>query len=200
MTSYTYKCHGCKVLKERARTKGGKQKGYQRKYTVLTSGSKGRTEVCAACYRRWSNNRKRTGKGSFGYRKNSSKASYHYCCLCSTTVDVVRWKNTDHGGVYQCKECRAYTNHTRRAEKKESVALSYEDFLQLARKPCSYCGSEPPQPLGYHGIDRVENSKGYLKENCVSSCTWRNNMKNVFSKEEFLEHCKKIVGHNKMEF
>lgn len=45
--------------------------------------------------------------------------------------------------------------------------LSEELFDNLIVAPCFYC-SEAPSP--FNGIDRVNNSKGYSEENCVSCC------------------------------
>jgi len=48
----------------------------------------------------------------------------------------------------------------------------------------------------YNGIDRINNERGYLKENCVAACFKCNKMKSDYTQEEFLDHIKKIYNHN----
>jgi hypothetical protein len=44
----------------------------------------------------------------------------------------------------------------------------------------------------YNGIDRVDNTLGYSKENCVSCCKICNYMKQVLTLEEFYSHIRRI--------
>ncbi len=60
----------------------------------------------------------------------------------------------------------------------------------MVEQDCSYCGDPPFEGCG--GIDRVDNEKGYLANNCVSSCGYCNRMKGILSREEFLERVEKI--------
>lgn len=43
--------------------------------------------------------------------------------------------------------------------------LSFEQFSALVNSNCFYCGRAPR-----NGVDRVDNAKGYLPNNCVPSC------------------------------
>lgn len=79
--------------------------------------------------------------------------------------------------------------------------LSKDDFRILTKNNCFYCGSSPssiatrPTRNGeyiYNGIDRVDNSKGYTLDNCVSCCGFCNRMKLTAKKEDFLNQVKKI--------
>lgn len=85
--------------------------------------------------------------------------------------------------------------------------LNKDEFRSIASKACEYCGSEPVShyatnrytakfaeavPCFINGIDRVDNSKGYEIQNCVSCCGLCNYMKRSISVEEFLNHVKKI--------
>jgi hypothetical protein len=81
-------------------------------------------------------------------------------------------------------------------------SLNREEFLQLTKQDCVYCGSEPRticKPTNgcfgeyiYNGLDRLVNSIGYTIENCVPCCARCNKMKGVMSSAEFIEHCKKV--------
>lgn len=61
-------------------------------------------------------------------------------------------------------------------------------------KPCHYCGEE----IVGIGIDRVNNKIGYQVDNIVPCCAWCNKMKLVATKEDFINHCKKIVEFNNL--
>jgi hypothetical protein len=83
------------------------------------------------------------------------------------------------------------------------VTLSFDEYKFLASQPCAYCGEPPekrPSQRGRasvfaSGIDRVDNSKGYTKENVVPCCTWCNRAKNNTTKEEFIKKCKMVAAN-----
>jgi hypothetical protein len=71
-------------------------------------------------------------------------------------------------------------NYKHNAEQRDLIfELPDEAFLRLTRSDCFYCGAEPAQIMQngskqgaytYNGVDRVDNSKGYVEGNCVSCC------------------------------
>ena len=67
-------------------------------------------------------------------------------------------------------------------------SLSFEDFDAITSRSCFYCGENEKRI----GIDRIDNSIGYTKENSVSCCKICNYMKRTMTKEDFLNHIKKI--------
>lgn len=77
--------------------------------------------------------------------------------------------------------------------------LSVEEVSLLCQQLCSYCGKEPSQVLSsfpnfkYNGIDRVDNSLGYVEGNCAPCCKLCNRMKDVLSVDDFKEHIKTII-------
>lgn len=81
--------------------------------------------------------------------------------------------------------------------------LDRETFEHLTTSNCTYCGIEPLQfqtrfsEFKYNGIDRVDNTKGYILENCVSCCKLCNRMKDVLSVEDFKRHINKIITFKK---
>lgn len=86
-----------------------------------------------------------------------------------------------------------YRRYKYRAKKAGyKMTLSLKDFDFITSNQCSYCGEKEKR----RGIDRVDNSVGYLKENCVSCCGKCNMMKMKLSKEDFLSHIKKIYEYN----
>lgn len=84
--------------------------------------------------------------------------------------------------------------------------LTTEEFTLLVTGKCQYCGDSLTQTkkgqgktsgdFRYTGIDRVDSSKGYTKDNCVSCCWLCNNMKSNTEESVFLEHVKKIYQYN----
>lgn len=70
--------------------------------------------------------------------------------------------------------------------------LSVEDFEKIISKPCYYCGSKNGK---YSGVDRIDNSVGYIKGNCVPCCRKCNMMKKDMSKDEFISQCRKIADN-----
>jgi hypothetical protein len=87
---------------------------------------------------------------------------------------------------------RKYYQYQKGAERRNmEFALSFEDYVNLQALPCVYCGGKTK-----NGIDRVDNSVGYCKENCVTCCAVCNKMKLTHSKQFFIEQCKKIAQYN----
>jgi hypothetical protein len=82
-----------------------------------------------------------------------------------------------------------HTYQASAAKKNRDFNLSINDFEILAQGNCNYCGVEPikeykvcysktGETYKCNGIDRVDSSKGYTLENCVSCCTKCNIAKN----------------------
>lgn len=93
--------------------------------------------------------------------------------------------------------------YKRWAKKKDRIfELSIDQFRGLTKSSCFYCGDSPNTTYNaskryngyyiYNGIDRVNNSKGYVLNNCVSCCKTCNTMKSNMDLETFYDHIKKI--------
>ncbi len=96
-----------------------------------------------------------------------------------------------------------YDSYRRGAQKRQqSWELSPTEFDKLVQRSCFYCGIGPSNRAQlttgefiYSGIDRLDNSKGYLLENCVACCRVCNYMKRTKTVEEFLNHVRLIIRH-----
>lgn len=97
---------------------------------------------------------------------------------------------------------RIYKRNAR--TRKLSFELTKEEFRKLVNGDCYYCGVEPSQThysrrrhskYIYNGIDRVDNNKGYLTENCISCCGLCNYMRRNKTQKEFCSHISKIYKH-----
>lgn len=56
-----------------------------------------------------------------------------------------------------------------RHSRKKGWFLLFEEYAALIAKPCHYCGEDTSQAKGC-GLDRLDNSKGYILGNVVSCC------------------------------
>lgn len=79
--------------------------------------------------------------------------------------------------------------------------LSLDDIESLVFLNCIYCGSEPSNTMKLHkqlgfykysGIDRLDGTKGYVKENCAPCCKKCNFRKRTDNFDEFREWIKKV--------
>lgn len=78
-----------------------------------------------------------------------------------------------------------------RAKHYLGTPVTIEEFTVLNSSPCVYCGH-----TGKVGIDRIDNSGGYTKDNTAPACTLCNFMKKAMTVNGFLEHITKIYKHN----
>ena len=74
-------------------------------------------------------------------------------------------------------------------------ALSYADFEGIVNDKCHYCYTED-ETRGFHGVDRIDSSKGYFIDNCVACCKICNYMKGSLHKDVFLKRVEHILTHN----
>ena len=61
------------------------------------------------------------------------------------------------------------TIKARSAKRRWDEPLSYEDWLLVSSQPCHYCKT-PYQLHGGAGLDRIDNSLGYLSTNVLPCC------------------------------
>ena len=102
-----------------------------------------------------------------------------------------------------------YKNYKRGALKRSFIfELSLNEFIKIIKNKCFYCGSNPSKKHynknrnryeTVNGIDRIDSSKGYERNNIVTCCKNCNYFKNVLSVKEFLEHVKKIYLYQKIK-
>lgn len=76
------------------------------------------------------------------------------------------------------------------SERGYSMELQYKDFNQMVLSQCYYCKFQKDGEV--IGIDRIDNSKGYSKENCVPCCAICNRMKLIYHPTFFITKCKII--------
>ncbi len=126
------------------------------------------------------------------------------------------------GGVPCCPECRppshklegdeaivrrifnSYRNGAR--FRKLEFSLTEEDVRMLVTGHCFYCGSAPSRhfqrgpksaSLMVNGIDRMDNTKGYVLGNIVSCCTECNYVKRDKPFGEWMQWLDRVVKHRR---
>jgi len=84
-----------------------------------------------------------------------------------------------------------YAEYKRGAKNRGIIfAISFDEYIALCWGViCHYCGEVNET----HGMDRVDNSKGYILENLVSCCQICNWMKRDLGLKDFIAHCHKIT-------
>jgi len=87
-------------------------------------------------------------------------------------------------------------------------SLSKEEFFKLTQMNCYYCNSSPINiskntcyngDYIYNGVDRIDNTKGYVYNNCVSCCKKCNRAKDTMTVLEFHEWITKVYNNLKIE-
>lgn len=80
-----------------------------------------------------------------------------------------------------------YSQYKNNAKRRGYVfEISKEEFQILKSKPCHYCGEQSS------GIDRKNNTIGYIVGNCLPCCAVCNRMKMNLEYNHFLNKCKQI--------
>ena len=85
--------------------------------------------------------------------------------------------------------------YLKRSALKRSLVWELADgeAILLVTSACVYCGDSAE----VNGIDRVDNDRGYLPNNCVSCCMLCNRMKHANSVETFVEQCRRVTFFRK---
>lgn len=61
--------------------------------------------------------------------------------------------------------------------------------MSFWQKPCTYCGGE----IETVGLDRVDNARGYERDNLAACCSMCNQIKGTSTVEDFLALCRRVA-------
>ncbi len=148
-----------------------------------------------------------------------NEAMWECLCSCGNIVDIpgsqLRSKRRTCGcsrGVYRGAfpnggASELYQKYRQNAKTRELVfELTPRQFMQLTVMDCHYCGVEARQEIAssaasavtywYNGIDRCDNTVGYIISNCVPCCKTCNVMKSTMHIETFLAHIRAIASRD----
>jgi hypothetical protein len=143
----------------------------------------------------------------FGYNlngRNGRQQTYSCGCYRSETISAnnkIRFSLPD--GVAAFNEI--YSRYKRAAKARGlKFALAKDKFKTLIISECHYCGSEHSNVkrnkyghgnFVYNGIDRVDNTRGYIADNVVPCCFQCNMSKGKQRATEFIEWIMKAARH-----
>lgn len=152
-------------------------------------------------YKKCSNCKKYYEYNEINFYKNISQPSglRYNCKKCFNKVRNKKWKYTKYDSSDK------YRNYKRRAKRKDMIFdITEQECVELFNQSCYYCGYTSKS---LNGIDRVDVTKGYTKDNVVSCCKYCNQMKggveNWFCDNRsngeitFLQHIERIYLYQK---
>jgi hypothetical protein len=143
--------------------------------------------------------------------KMAQKRGYWKClCRCCNKIIIASTSALHSGKKLSCK-----TNYLEKGEagfnflfrnyksaaKRRNLEfdLTKEEFKKLTKSDCIYCGSHPnhihrkeKDEYIYNGVDRTDNSKGYIISNSVPCCETCNMAKRKMTQTEFIFWIKKV--------
>jgi hypothetical protein len=76
-------------------------------------------------------------------------------------------------------------------KRNHEFTITIEEFTMFWQKGCYYCGT----CIETIGLDRIDNSKGYITGNILACCTTCNFMKHKSTHDSFINKCKEIAIH-----
>lgn len=126
------------------------------------------------------------------------------CCICKKPMRLTETevkKGKQHCGRACWKVGRTgdksprwqggkrYSSYLSSAKRRSlPIDLSPTDIIVITSAPCAYCGTTTLK----RGIDRVDNSMGYIKGNVTAACRWCNVMKQDKSVVDFISQIETI--------
>jgi len=126
---------------------------------------------------------KHLAESNFWKNRGTKDGLDYWCMYCQKEWKQIHKKETaitkakyyqQHKKRFNILEYR-YNRYKQGAKRRNHIfKLSLFDFTTLIVQPCYYCDRKDGI---YNGIDRVNNTKGYVNNNCVSCCKKCNFMK-----------------------
>jgi len=85
----------------------------------------------------------------------------------------------------------SYIKYKREAPKRNiEFEITEDDYNRITSQGCTYCGLMNTK---YIGLDRIDSSKGYTKENLTGACVSCNFVKRKYDLSTFLKKCKEVA-------
>jgi hypothetical protein len=114
-----------------------------------------------------------------------------------------KWRENNPEKVLENNEERkknlkfCYGNYVRTANYKNlEFMISYDEYENIVCSSCYYCGIISEK--GFNGIDRKDQTQGYILENCVNCCQMCNYMKGSLCDNVFIKRIEHILTHNNL--
>jgi len=127
------------------------------------------------------------------------------CAHCGETKPAPEFnqRSSDSSGLHpRCRKCQAkyrwspkskYRVYKQEAAQRHiGFEITLEEFKTFWQAPCSYCGS----PIDTIGIDRVDNTLGYVMGNLTSCCcSTCNYSKRDLSRAQWVAHMTRVLAY-----
>ena len=134
---------------------------------------------------------------------NHSILTEKKCTKCGILQKIDEYQKRKDGTLKRRSECRSCFNIKRRGRTFSDLSIfkgynknairkgfvfevSLQQLTEFLNKPCIYCGDIA------RGVDRIDNSKGYIMENMATCCKKCNQMKSNLSQQDFIDQCVKV--------
>ena len=145
---------------------------------------------------------------SYSLRKGISKS-----CGCWQSEQSSTWMKNAHVNHRMCKTSAGANRLWRQykhgaASRGLEFSIPREAFDALTQKSCYFC-EQLPVPRGirtrlgsfpHNGVDRLDNSLGYVLGNCVPCCGPCNDMKGTMCEQDFWKQVNRIATVCKKKF
>lgn len=126
------------------------------------------------------------------YRKNQrEKDEEGYLAHNAEVAKLWRDKNKEHLSAWRAQNHNTRITSIKQQASKKGISwddnMTYDVCKQMVESNCYYCNAEPTKTL--NGIDRMDSTSGYHKENCVACCKTCNFIKRSLDANTFLQRC-----------
>lgn len=158
---------------------------------------------------------------------NTSRRMYLSVCVCGQ-YSISSGFRLRSGSAIRCFGCsirareqtlnrysieeRLYKLAIKKRRESWQNTLTLNQYIAIIKKECYYCG-EPPVEVSYlrnnkytqdkqffaNGVDRLDSTLGYSKENCVPCCKSCNFMKHTLTFDQFVNRVLKIKNHMNLD-
>jgi hypothetical protein len=132
------------------------------------------------------------------------KNATHNSCGCTLGKRLAKLHTLPN---FQSLKNSLYRHYKRAAKNRNYIfELTKEEFEKLTQQNCYYCGLPPSMVwrsrpnkytnysnYPYNGVDRIDNTIGYITDNCVGCCRICNNSKSTLSVNDWFIWLKRIV-------
>jgi hypothetical protein len=155
----------------------------------------------------------------------NSHVVWRFQCECGAIVERVGTETVQRikkgwqpsCGRFQCAQYRRLEDGEsaintrlyiyRSGAKKRGIVfdLTREEAVHLFQQNCYYCGAEPShvtrhprsrsKAFVHNGIDRIDNTQGYIPGNVVPCCTQCNRAKGTLTHDEFIAWLRRAAVH-----
>lgn len=123
--------------------------------------------------------------------------------ICVKNSPTFNNKTPSCGCTIQTEFNNVYYDYRNKAKERGlRFDISKDKFRALIEENCVYCGSPPNNTRKgykgfyvYNGIDRIDNTIGYIEGNIVTCCYTCNHAKGTKTIEEFIEWLNTLVGY-----